>query len=291
MDALQRKLAEVVPRIDGHLPAVFANALTEIAVFVEQADAHQRQMEVAGGFEVIPRQHAQAAGVDGQAFRETVFRGKIGQGLCPAQGTIVRPRRVHVGVKGLQRGVVQTQVGRIGGQCFQSRSGCLVDGRHGIVMAVMPFFGVQFRKEGMTFGMPAPPEIAGQLAQAGYGLGQARGHGKGVQIGRGGHGRRQHTGEGAAILGAAGSASAGLGQGHVIRLRILGEKILPCAMPAQRTRRGPAAAQLLDVQSGVGEQHIAQGLRAFLIGGLFTAEDLHAAFLSLHLPRPQAEAR
>ena len=45
------------------LPAVGGQRLPEVAVAVEEADAHERHAEVAARLEVIAGQHAEAAGV------------------------------------------------------------------------------------------------------------------------------------------------------------------------------------------------------------------------------------
>jgi len=54
----QRQLIQV----HGHglfpLPAFHVQALQEIALVIEQADAHQGHVQVRGAFDMVPRQHA-----------------------------------------------------------------------------------------------------------------------------------------------------------------------------------------------------------------------------------------
>ena len=46
---------EVVLGIFRHLPAVLIDPLPEVTAAVEQADGHERDMQVAGGFQVVAR--------------------------------------------------------------------------------------------------------------------------------------------------------------------------------------------------------------------------------------------
>ncbi len=45
---------------------------------VEEADADQREQGVAGGFEMIAGEDAEAAGINGEAIEESVLHRKIG---------------------------------------------------------------------------------------------------------------------------------------------------------------------------------------------------------------------
>ena len=54
------------------------DGLEEISLPVEQADADERQAQVARSLAVIAGENAKAAGVDRQAFMETEFGTEIG---------------------------------------------------------------------------------------------------------------------------------------------------------------------------------------------------------------------
>ena len=81
MHLLYGHLAKIVDRILCHLAAAGIDFLHEIAAFVEQADAHQWQGHVRGGFKVVARKHAKAAGINGHGFVKPVFSGKIDNGV------------------------------------------------------------------------------------------------------------------------------------------------------------------------------------------------------------------
>ena len=52
--------------------------LPEITMPVEQPHTHHGQPQLAGGFDMIAGQDAQASGVEGQAFMDAEFRGEVG---------------------------------------------------------------------------------------------------------------------------------------------------------------------------------------------------------------------
>ena len=60
--------AEVEFLVDGLLAPFAVDALLEVTLRVEEADADEGQPQVAGRLAVIAGQDAQAAGVDGQRF-------------------------------------------------------------------------------------------------------------------------------------------------------------------------------------------------------------------------------
>ncbi len=74
---------EVVVLIALLLPAGLVEVLTEVALLVEQADAHQGHAQVARRLQVIPGQNPQATGEDRQAFGQAELGGKIGHHAGP----------------------------------------------------------------------------------------------------------------------------------------------------------------------------------------------------------------
>ena len=75
------------------LPALLVEALQEIALVVEQADADERNAEIGGALDVVAREHAQAAGVDGQRFVQSEFGGEVGdRARTQHAGMWLRPR-------------------------------------------------------------------------------------------------------------------------------------------------------------------------------------------------------
>ena len=71
------RLSQIEVFVDGFLPAVFGDALAEIALPVEKAHGHERQAQIAGLFQVIAAENAQTAGIHGQRFVQAEFGGKI----------------------------------------------------------------------------------------------------------------------------------------------------------------------------------------------------------------------
>jgi hypothetical protein len=62
--------------------------LPEITLVVEQADRDERHAQVAGGLDMVARQHAQAARVDGHRLVDAELGREIRDGL--------RPQHAHV---------------------------------------------------------------------------------------------------------------------------------------------------------------------------------------------------
>ena len=100
-DQRHRHVVPVVLRIRLLLPAVGGQVLLEVAFAVEQPDGDERQAEVAGGFQVVAGEDAEAAGVDRQADVNPELGGEVGD--RPAgrvRIALAEPgRRVHVGAE------------------------------------------------------------------------------------------------------------------------------------------------------------------------------------------------
>ena len=63
------------------LPAVGRQRLAEVAVAVEEADAHERHAEVAARLEVVAGQHAETARVLGERLGDAELRREVGDRL------------------------------------------------------------------------------------------------------------------------------------------------------------------------------------------------------------------
>ena len=172
LDLFYGQRSEIVFGVDRGLVAVLVDDLAEIAVLVQQAHSHQRDVQVTGGFQVVAGKDAQTAGVDGQAFAQAVFCGKIGQRLLRGQGAEALRRLGHVGIEGRHGLVVQPQVTLLVGHDDQPCPGGFFQRGDGVVVAAFPLLFIEGREQVMTFGVPAPPEVVGQLAQAADGRGQ-----------------------------------------------------------------------------------------------------------------------
>ena len=167
---------EVELLVEGFLGSVAGDALGEVALGIEKAHADERQAQIAGLFAVVAAENTQTATVDGQGLVQAELRAEIGDGGsipftvgAPVPGV---GGRVHIGVEVGQdcgeagqpfcvgRGLVEQLLARP----TQKAHRVLVDGP--------PQFRVQRGKERLGVGVPAPPEIVGQLLQPDDILGQ-----------------------------------------------------------------------------------------------------------------------
>ena len=142
---------------------------------------------------MVARKHAEAAGIDRQALAQAVLRREIGQRTFRREDAEILHGRGHIGIKGFHRGLVEAQIRLLVREDDQARGRGGFDGGNRVVTAALPLLGMEGGEKRMAFGMPAPPQVAGQFAQASNGLGK-RGHGgKAMQRGRGGHGSFQNA--------------------------------------------------------------------------------------------------
>ena len=233
LDQLQRQRGEIVFGVLGDLPPVPVDLLPEIPAPIQQSHAHKRDIQIACRFQVIAGQDAEPARINRQALAQAVLRREIGRRALRRQRAEVLCGNAHVGVKGLHCGLIQPQVGLVMRHDEQTGLGRLFDDRHGIVSAAFPLRRIERGKQLMAFGMPAPPQVMGQLAQPPDGLRQRGDGGKGVQGRRRGHRRLKHPRQGCAARRVTKRPTLhGLVQGLRIRLNIVGEKPIP------RTRAG-----------------------------------------------------
>ena len=170
----QRQLVGVEDRIGLLLPALARERLLEVAVHVQQADAHQRDAQVAGGLEVVAGQDAEAAGVLRQHGGDAELRGEVGDGaggvgarlaLVPAVGAEVAVEVGLGGVQPLHEGVVVGQLAPA-----VARHG--TQQAHRVVLDGVPDLGVDCREDVLGRRVPGPPQIARQVRQRHQRVGQ-----------------------------------------------------------------------------------------------------------------------
>jgi hypothetical protein len=92
-DRGERQRIEIVDGVAFLLPAVGIEQLPEVALLIEQAEADQRVVLVARGFQMVAGENAQAAGVDRQALGETVFGREISDQFAVGRRLFLRVRR------------------------------------------------------------------------------------------------------------------------------------------------------------------------------------------------------
>ena len=70
-------MVKILVEIDGLLRAFLIDLLFEISVTIEQADGDEVEIEIAGGFAVIARENAEAAGIIRNRFVKAELSGEI----------------------------------------------------------------------------------------------------------------------------------------------------------------------------------------------------------------------
>jgi hypothetical protein len=152
------------------LPAVGGDLLHDVALRVHEAHAHQRHAEVRGGLAVVAGQDAQAAGVDLQGVVHAELGGEVADGLAGHLGVVLGEPGVllaHVAVEGGDDRVVAALEAGVGRELLQALGGHGAQQLHGVVMRVGPERAVHFLEKGAGFRMPAPPEVVGEVLEAG----------------------------------------------------------------------------------------------------------------------------
>src|SRR6202035_3542410 len=74
---LNRQIARVALAILGVLHAIVVDGLSEIPLLVQESHRHEVGAPVARRFAVVPGEHAETAGVDGEALVKTVLGAEV----------------------------------------------------------------------------------------------------------------------------------------------------------------------------------------------------------------------
>jgi hypothetical protein len=165
---VRRQLGPGDGLVEVLLPAVLVDELVDVALVVEQAHAHHGRPQVAHALQVVARQHAQAAGVDGQRLVEPELGREVAHGpgedgprvghtpaLAPLQVALQPP--VGLVDAGLHLQVLHPAVDLVGGHALQQGDGVVVD--------ETPGRGIDLPEDGADIGLPGPPEVLGQFSK------------------------------------------------------------------------------------------------------------------------------
>ena len=164
----QRQVVKIVFRIAFLLPAVHVQVLTEVAFAVHQADAHQRQTQVAGRLQVVPGQEAQAAGVDRDAIVDAKLRREIGDAALArgrAVGFLIPGRTVQVGLEGFFHPIHVGQETVVVLQLFHARLVHRPEQFHRAVLHGIEQVRVDTPEQGYGIMVPTPPQVVSQALQ------------------------------------------------------------------------------------------------------------------------------
>ena len=159
---LHRPVVKIVYGITLRLPPVGAQVLLEISGLIQQTDSHQVQPRVAGRFQVIARQDAQATRIDRERLDQTVLHRKVRhQHRLPARALgLLR----HVFVERPTRLAVHRQVHPVRGRLVQRRLRQPAQHRHRIVTARPPQVRVEPAEHCANRVIPRPQQVHAQLA-------------------------------------------------------------------------------------------------------------------------------
>ncbi len=178
----EREFVRVEDGIALLLPAVAREALAEVAVTVEQADADEGYAQVTGGLEMVSGKDAEPAGVLRQSRRHPELGREVGDGggepVALGVLLLVPPGAVQV---------LPEVGGRLGepaeellvpGQLGEAPGGHGTEQTHGVALRRPPGHGVDGLEELTGLGVPGPAQIAREVAERLKGVGEDGTHGE-----------------------------------------------------------------------------------------------------------------
>ncbi len=156
------------------LPAVLVELLPEVAEVVEETDGDERNAEVAGRLEVVPREHAEAARVLGQRLGDTELGREVGDGAEVATLVNVEPELIIE----VAREVVEDRAGARGEDgilCEAIEALLRYPGQEGdgVVTIVVPQVGVDPTEDVADVLVAEPAEVHREILQWPEAFGQA----------------------------------------------------------------------------------------------------------------------
>ncbi len=163
----QRRVLGFDVDVLGNLLAVAVDVLIEVALPVQQADRDERQPHVAGGLAMVAGEHAEAPGVDGKALVKAVLGAEVGdEVLLPEAAGLVRQRsELEIGVELGQHLAVGTQKRLVLGRPFEDSLIDAAQEQLGVAVGAAPKALVEPREQQARGGIPAEPEVRGELLE------------------------------------------------------------------------------------------------------------------------------
>ena len=177
-EGADRQFVRIEDRVVLLLPARGVEALPEVALRVEQADADDRHAEVGGRLEVVAGEDAETAGVLGQHGGDAELGGEVSDGGGSALrlgGEALEPAvAVHVVVQIALDELEVAQIAAVARERVEplARDGCQQLQRG--VAGGLPQLGVEGLEELLGLRVPRPTQVQRQVVQRLEGLGQDR---------------------------------------------------------------------------------------------------------------------
>ena len=163
-----RQLLEIEGVVLRFLPAIFGDALAEIALQIQEADAGKWQAHVAGFLQMVTCQNAQAAGVHRQALVQAEFEGEIGDrafvwvprlvvlfepGFCALVGGL----HAHICVEIGDHAIVECQKTLVARCHTQALAMNLAQQLYRVVIDLLPQRSIEIAEHALRFRLPCPP--------------------------------------------------------------------------------------------------------------------------------------
>ena len=168
-----RQTVGVKHRVALLLPALAGERLLEVAVPVEQADADDRDAEVAGGLEVVAGEDAEAAGV----LRQHRGDAELGREVADRARSVLDPALVPPVLGEVRREVALDRAEplaelTVGRELVEARRLDRTEQADRIASGRLPQLGVDRGEDVLGGRVPGPPQVVGQVSQRRQGLGE-----------------------------------------------------------------------------------------------------------------------
>jgi hypothetical protein len=161
----ERRITRIDRRIRGHLLAVAIDDLVKIPLPVQQADGHERQIQIAGSLAVIACENAQAARIDREALVPSVLGTEIGDQVVALEPVLRRRLGAQVIVERRDDPAVLVDERRVARRVIED---ALIDGAQEQPRTALDFAPenrVELAKQLPKRRIPAEPKIAGEIVK------------------------------------------------------------------------------------------------------------------------------
>jgi len=159
---------EVIFRAGFLLPAGGIEILAKIAFLIEKADTHERKAEVAGGFEMIASENAEASGKDRKTFGNAEFEREIGDEEILVFGVLALipgTQAGEIGVEAFGNALEMGEEGIVLGGGFEDALINAAQHTDRIVAGSFPKVAIEAAEEIDGGVVPAPTEVVGNLQE------------------------------------------------------------------------------------------------------------------------------
>ena len=170
--AHHRQIVDLGDGIVFVLPAGTVEHLPEVALPIEQPHRHQRQFEVARGFQVVAGEDAEAARKDADALVDAEFEREV-RDLAPGDAQVAV---IGLALVLLADAVQQPQVAHVVREFFEAALRHPAQKGLGAAGEFPPQPRVDAHEEVDRRRMPAPPDVVGQFFEEFQFAGDARRH-------------------------------------------------------------------------------------------------------------------